>query len=200
MRAAFVVLVFLWGIRIAHADDWKLIDDDRGVTVEQREVPGAAYGEIRVRASSKLTPEQVFETIWKHHEYPQFMPNLKHLKIVKEQSDVRWVYQQVSVPVVSDREYTLRVTRQLDSESHVYQAQFETDHPAGPPPNPDFTRVKLIRGSWTVEPKEGGGTDLTYRIFSDPGVSLPRFVIENAQKKATANAVRAMLERAAKTH
>ena len=193
MIAALALALFV-------ADDWKLISRDDGVTVERREVAGSDYGEVRVRVSCKLAPEHLFETIWKHKEYLQFMPHLKGITVLREDGDLKWVYQQVKVPLVSDRDYTLKIRRQIDAESHVYQSFFETDHSAGPPKSADFERVKLIRGSWTVEPGETGGSDLTYRVFSDPGSSLPSFIVQTAQKNASAEVVQAMLKRALATH
>lgn len=180
---------------LTSADGWTEIARSEGVVVEQRDDPKLPHGEIRVRGHTPHPPKAIYETLWTHPEYPEFMPNLLSLKVIKDTGDTRWVYQRISVPIVSNRDYTLKIHRVADEANQLYQVFFDTDNAAGPAESADYVRVKSIKGSWTAEPGDNGGADLTYRVASDPGVALPSFVIENAQKNATAKAVRAMLNR-----
>ena len=56
----------------------------------------------------------------------------------------------------------------------------------GPPEQPNYVRVKHIRGGWTLAPTSDGGSDVTYIIASHPGGTIPAWIINAAQKEGDA--------------
>ena len=179
------------------AVEWEKLSDQDGVLVERRAVPGSSIGEIRVTAHSPLAPAVVFETIWKHQEYLQFVPHLKRLKVLSDTGDERVAYEQLALPFVRDRDYTVRFRRRVDPATHRYEVFIESANDAGPPPDDSHIRVTNIRGGWTAEPGAGGkGSLVRYEMKSDPGGRIPAWIADRTMRHAAADLVRAMLKRA----
>ena len=194
MRALLALLVFA---TLAHADDgWKPVGERDGITVEYRPVEGARVREVRATTHSSLPPAAIMKTLWRHEEYVQFVPYLKRLDILHEDADTKLLYEQLSVPVVKDRDVTVRVTRRLAPGTGTYEMTSEATPDEGPPVRPDYVRVRTSRSLWRLVPAATGGTDVSYALRTDAGGLVPVWMANLAQKDATAKFVRAMLERA----
>ena len=179
------------------AVEWDRLSEKDGVLVERRVVPGSRIGEIRVTAHSPLAPAAVFETIWKYHEYAEFVPFLKRLKLLSDTGDERVAYEQLALPFVRDRDYTVRFRRRMDPVAHRYDVFIESANEAGPPSDGTYVRVTNIRGGWTIEPgADGKGSLVRYEMQSDPGGMIPTWLADRTMPHAAADLVRAMLKRA----
>ncbi len=199
--AAFFAVAALLTATAVSAVEWDRLSDKDGVLVERRVVPGSRLGEIRVTAHSPLPPAAVFETIWKYHEYPEFVPFLKRIKLLSDTGDERVAYEQLALPFVRDRDYTVRFRRRMDPVAHRYEIFIESANEAGPPPDGSYVRVTNIRGSWAVEPgPDGRGCLVRYEMKSDPGGMIPVWVADRTMRHAAADLVRAMLKRALEKH
>jgi ribosome-associated toxin RatA of RatAB toxin-antitoxin module len=179
------------------AVEWERLSEKDGTLVERRVVPGSRMGEIRVTAHSPMAPAAVFETIWKHQEYLEFVPYLKRLTVLSDTGDERVAYEQLALPFVRDRDYTVRSRRRVDPATHRYEILIESANDAGPPPDGSHVRVTKIRGSWITEPgPDGKGSLVRYEMKSDPGGMIPAWVADRTMRRAAADLVRAMLKRA----
>lgn len=190
--AALVLTLFTGG--------WEKVSEEYGMLVEKRVVAGSAFPEVRVSAHCDLKPAEVFDVIWAHHTYHEFVPYLKKLEILKNDGDSKVTYQQLNMPVISDRDYTVFVQRKIDTQTGVYESIFRAAPELGPPERSDHVRVTKLNGSWTLAPDEGGGTSVVYQIQTDPSGSIPAWIAADAQKKAAPKLVKAMIERALKLH
>ncbi len=179
---------------------WQSVANKDGVLVERREQEGSSLYEMRATAESPLPPAEIFATIWRQREHPQFVPYLKRLDVLFEVGNERLTYEQIAVPLAQDRDYTVRLERHADPATQRYEVVFATANNAGPGPDKNHQRVSAIRGRWLVEPGPGGlGSRLHYEVFSDPGGALPAWLINRTQGSAVAKLVRAMLDRAARS-
>jgi ribosome-associated toxin RatA of RatAB toxin-antitoxin module len=191
----FVALVGAAGI--STAADWEKVSEKPGMTVERRPVVGSNSFEIRVTARSQLPPAVIFDTLWNHRDYTQFIPHLKRLDLLSDSGDERVVYEQVAVPLAKDRDYTVRLQKHIDISAQRYEILFTNANEAGPPPNTRYVRVRQIHGSWTIEPDaDGKGSLVRYDLLTDPGGSIPVWVANAAQHEAAAALVTAVLKRA----
>ena len=194
-------LLIATAVSAVSALEWDRLWEKDGMLVERRVVPGSRIGEIRVTAHSPLAPAAVFETIWKYDEYPQFVPFLKRLKLLSDTGDERIAYEQLALPFVRDRDYTVRFRRRVDPVAHRYEVFIEGANEAGPPPDGSYVRVTDIRGGWTTEPgADGKGSLVRYEMKSDPGGRIPAWLADRTMPLAAADLVRAMLKRALETN
>jgi len=179
------------------AAEWDKLSDRDGVLVERRVIPGSRVGEIRVTAHSPLPPASIFETIWRHQEYQEFVPFLKRLTLLSDTGDERITYEQLALPFVRDRDYTVRFRRRMDPIANRYEIVIEGANDAGPPPDGSHIRVTDIHGGWRTEPGIGGkGSTVRYEMKSDPGGLLPAWLVDRTMRHAAVDLMRAMLKRA----
>jgi hypothetical protein len=166
--------------RAARADDgWKEYRHKGNIVLERRPVPGASYYELRARVEVAATPRAVLDGIWGglHGELPS---TVKKRIILRESTDEAVFYDQIRTPIVSDRDYTLVMRREVDAATGAGRIAFETANQLGPPVDKNYVRMPMIRGLWTAAPS-AAGTSLSYVIYSDPGGSLPAFMARGAQ-------------------
>jgi ribosome-associated toxin RatA of RatAB toxin-antitoxin module len=163
-------------------------------------VAGSAIRAVRGRGRSPLPPAAILATIWNQREYPRFVPYLKRLDVLAETPDELLVYEQVAMPLVAaDRDYTIRLRRTTSPDGRI-EVAFASAAADGPPEDDSHVRVRTISGSWVIEPDPGGGSRATYTVQSDPGGSIPAWLVNRLQVTVIARFVGAVLTRAAARH
>jgi len=189
MIVRFLVAAFiaseLFGIALAaepeaSPGEWKFISDQDGVTIYRRQrtrsKESKAIGDI---AASTDVVHAVLEDV---DSYPSFMPYTAECRILKREGDSLIAYQRISAPMVSDRDYTIRVrtTVKKTDGGTTYSSHWMTDNGAGPPEKRGVVRVNLCEGSWLLEPTGPNSTHATYQIYSDSGGYIPSFIKNTA--------------------
>ena len=160
---------------------WSVYDQKDGILYEQRSVVGSSFDEYRASVVVPKTPKETLGAIWAQVTDKTPRKQL-HSTFIREQADEVVVYQQISVPAISDRDATFRIWKSPPSDDGTTEVHFEAANDLGPPPNPKFVRLTDVRGSWVVAPTPDGKTRLVYTSHSDPGGSVPAFVTRGAQK------------------
>jgi ribosome-associated toxin RatA of RatAB toxin-antitoxin module len=197
---ALLMPVVLLGVLLGGAPawasaTWEQVTEVKGIRVEHRSLPGTGRYEIRASTSAPFPPQVIFETLWRHHEYPTFVPYLKHLAILQQSPNEKVIYEQITMPFVQDRDYTVKVTAEQEPATGRIQVAFVSAPDEGPPAQAPYVRVTGIQGSWTLVPTRDGGSLVTYVVTSDPGGALPTWLVNMAQRKAVPALVKAMLDR-----
>jgi hypothetical protein len=196
MRRGLLAVALLASGAFADDPDWERVTERDGIVVERRAGEGSAVHEVRATAHSALPPAMIAATLWKHDEYPQFLPHLKRLDVLRDEGDAKLVYEQIRVPFAKDRDVTLRITRTFAQDTGVYEFAGHAVPDEGPPPSGEYVRVRDSGGRWRLVPAADGGTDVTYTNRTDAGGYVPAWIVNAAQRETVANLVRAMLDRA----
>jgi ribosome-associated toxin RatA of RatAB toxin-antitoxin module len=194
-----------WGLvalalaRVAAADGptWERVGERDGIVIERHAADGASLEELRLTTRSPLRPAAILATLWRQQEFPQFVPYLKRLDVLRDDGDAKLIYEQIHVPLLKDRDVTLRTRRTVAPDSGVCEVTSVAAPDDGPPENGDHVRVRTSESRWHLAPAPDGGTDVTYTIRTDGGGAMPAWVLHAAQKDAAAKLVHAMLVRAA---
>jgi hypothetical protein len=102
----------------------------------------------------------------------------------EEDGRVVHFYTRVNPPVVSRRDYTMRMVDEGEVGGGALRISW-TPSDRGPPPRPGVVRVEVNEGFWLLEPVDGGArTRATYRLHTDPGGSVPAFAADLANREA----------------
>lgn len=173
---------------------WRANLSKDGVTLEKREVAGSSYYEYRAVVDVAVDPIRAAEEVWAAVRGGD-MESLKHRKMLRESDQELIIYDQIRTPVVSDRDYTIRVRRVYDSGRRRTQVRAETANELGPPPVHGYVRVPIIRAGWMIEPNEQGGTRLTHYAYSEPGGLVAAFLARGAQADRSLADVLRMIHR-----
>ncbi len=171
---------------------WTKHKEKHGVVVERRAVAGSSFYEYRAATTIPMAPAALIENMWSTVA-TRTGPIVKKRQVLQQGDHSLLIYDQINTPVVSDRDYTMRLrTRSLGNDRH--EMTFETSNAEGPPPDPHFVRIPAIRGRWLVEPEPGqpGSSHVTYQTYSEPGGSVPAFVIHGAQVDQVVRSIEAL--------
>jgi hypothetical protein len=187
-------LLTLW---LSAMPGWELVTEKDGMTVERRRLPDADYLEVRVRVETLFTPDDLFNVIWDTPKYPSFVRYAKSMKILHERGQERIIYQQNRVPLIQDRDYTVRSWYERDAGSGLIQVFWQAANELGPPESADYVRLQRNSGSWTLEPAAGGKTIVTYVVASEAGGMVPAWLVRTAQTDAAPEFLRTVLDRVA---
>jgi hypothetical protein len=195
-RIAIVLLVGLSsltsGPASARADEaWSEIRTRDGVTYEKRAVPGSKFYEYRATVVVPVPPAVALDAVWS--TVTETIPtSVQKRQIVSRSADELVVYDQIRTPIVSDRDVAIRMRRSVRPDGG--EVRFDSDPSGAPPPDPKHVRVPIVRGGWTVTTAPGGSR-LVYTCYSEPGGSVPAFLVRGFQQDQVATDVGNVLRR-----
>jgi len=179
-----------------HVPHWQPEDDVGGMHVEVKDVPGSHFQDIRITTTSELSLQSLCEAIYAKQFDGKLEGRFKKRELIKETATERWTYEQISVPITSDRDYVMHVRLLRPASSGACEVSFRTEDDGSRPPPEGFVRIKKIRGRWELSPTADGKVAITYEVFSDPGGNLPAFVVRGPQKDAAVEFMKTILARA----
>jgi len=189
-----LLLATLAAAQSAGAGDWRTASDEGGVRVETRDLVGSSFDEIRVTARAAVPPVQACEAIWAISP-GKTEPGYRKREVLRETQTDRWTYEQVAVPLVSDRDYTVHLWGEKADERGCL-VKFDLDNERGPAPRDGVVRMQAMRGSWVVTAASDGGAQVVYTLFNDPGGNVPAFLSRGTQRAKTVEFVKRVLARA----
>lgn len=170
-------------------DGWNQVMQDQQMTVWQRQVPGGRIKEVKAAGLFDSPPAAVFAVLNDFDHYTGRMPYVSESRVVgtEEAGKVTYYYSVVDAPLVSKRDYTLKVTvdRLPENDDGVYHISWVSgnSYAKAPPPRNGYVRVETVSGSWELKPFTGGKTFAVYYILTDPGGSVPAFAIDKGNTK-----------------
>ncbi len=178
------------------APEWRLYGMVKGLRVEEREVPGSAFNEIRISASRTETVSRLCDAIFARNVGNKVDGSFKERVVLRETPSERWTYERIKVPIVEDRDYVIHVKLDQPAASGRCEVSFQTEEDPARPPVHGAVRIKSIRGNWVVLPSSDGKVSVVYRVFSDPGGSIPAFFVRGAQRDTAVDFFKTILARA----
>jgi len=191
------ILAFVLLASVGGADDagWQHHGERDGIAIDERSSGNSRVRELRLTTRSPVPPAVIMATIWRHEDYIQFLPYLKRLDVLRDDGDTKLIHEQIRVPVVKDRDLTVRVTRAASPDTGAYEITSVAAPDDGPPETRDHVRVRTSAARWNLTPAAGGGTDVTYTIRADAGGLLPAWIVDTFERDAAVKILRAMLDR-----
>jgi ribosome-associated toxin RatA of RatAB toxin-antitoxin module len=158
--------------------EWKLVSTGDNVALYRRSRPGPGHYESKAIGEIAAPTAVVHAVIDDVDSYSRFMPYTVECRVLKREGDSVLTYQRLSAPLVSDRDYTLRVrtTSKTVEGGASYLSRWETENALGPVEKQGVVRVKLCEGGWLLEPLGPAATRATYSVYTDSGGVIPAFI------------------------
>lgn len=167
----------------AWAAGWVREGVEDGITIYNREKEGSDIKEVKAIGYFDAPPWVVKNVIDDVGNYRKFMPYTEKSTIIKREKNAVVTYQYLDTPIVSDRDYTIRIREKSFKKPDgtvVYKMAWSPANHLGPKPG-DAVRVTINDGYWQLEPeKNGKRTKATYYLYTDPGGSIPTFMKNKA--------------------
>lgn len=165
-----------------------------GARVSRRAVTGSPFFAWRVERETTFTVEAlcvaIFEWGTKEADAPALLVN----RVLVDGDDDRVIYNQMSQPIVANRDYALRLRRERRDDGSC-RIRFETANELAPPSPKGAVRMERLFGEWLMTPLPSGGATLRYTLFSDPAGSVPAFLVHGPARAATLDAFNKALEK-----
>jgi hypothetical protein len=185
VRVSGIAVLLLAASPVFAGEAWATFATRDGVTYQRRSVAGSRFHEYRATLAIAAPPQKTAEAIWT--AITDSAPaTVKKRVVITRTSDELVLYEQIHTPVVSDRDVTLRFRRVASGDS--FAISFETANELGPSPTAGFVRLPVVRGKWTLTPA-ATATHVVYECYSEPGGSVPAFLVRGAQQSQVARDV-----------
>ncbi len=184
-------------VLLAAAPAWTLVEKTDGIELYEREVPGERLVELKAGTFSKLPVGALCEAALGPTTLDKAEPDITLRRFVPNDAGVRVEYEQISAPMVSNRDYAVLSYKEALPNGGC-RTRFEVANQYAPKLPDGFVRIEKLRGGWSFEPVPGspGLVLCTYTVFTDPGGSLPAMLVEGPRKKAAFQWVKLVLARA----
>ncbi len=182
MIGAFVpVTVLVLSLAAPAFAERSVVREENGITVEEEGAPGRALPIFTGTTTMAAAPEQVAAWILATHTHTDWMHNCEEAHRLRSEGDVAIIYNRIGSPwPVSDRDVVLRSTgSELDGGRIRFEFHNTTDEDV--PVARGVVRMPRLVGSYDLSPVEGG-TRVVYTVDSDPGGSLPDWLVAQASK------------------
>ncbi len=159
-------------------DGWQLARSDERVKVYTRPVEGSPIREFQAQITLEAPLERV-TTLYKNTEsYPDWVANCVDSRRVKDPRNASrrqaWLRFDMPFPA-GDRDVVLRRETKRESPEDTLYHTNSVDGLV--PPTEDVVRMPFLRSRWHFEALAPDRTRVTYRQHSDPGGSLPGFLV-----------------------
>lgn len=184
-------------------EQWKVKTKKSIVTVYARNKKGSPIQEYKSVGIIPAAPEAVFRVLTDFNHYKETMPYTEESKILSTEQNgkVIYFYSLLNAPLVSKRDYIIRVvldkSNWKDGKGFLKTSWTNAKTDLGP--KKGVVRVKVNQGSWILEPWENNTkTRATYYLYTDPGGSLPSFVVNRVNSSAIPDIFRTLAKLSSK--
>lgn len=154
-----------------------------GITVEEETEAGRALPILIGTTTMNATPAQIAAWVTAVHTYVDWQHNCEEARVLTLSDGTTLTYNRIGSPwPVSDRDVVLRTTR-TNLEDGAIRLEFRSTEDAKLEVPSGVVRMPQLVGSYILTPVEGGGTHVVYTVDSDPGGSLPAWLVRQAGKE-----------------
>jgi len=169
-------------------DGWTNIKQlDNLVNISMKELGKSQLYAIKVGKIINIEPNQITDVIMDVNNYNSFLSNAESFKSeVITQSDknlIGYQYIKVDLPFFEDREYYFKISREQivkqDTTTMCFWVLLEPfEKEASSNINTSAIYLEFGAGIWKSEQISPGKYDISYRLYIDPGGSIPTFLVD----------------------
>ena len=157
-----------------------LVED--GITVESDSEEGRALPIMIGTTTMNASAERIASWVTAVHTYVDWQHNCDEARVLTQPDGSHLTYNRVASPwPVSDRDVVLRSSR-AELEGGGIRLEFRSTEDAKLDTPRGVVRMPRLIGSYVLTPTAEGGTHVVYTLDSDPGGSLPAWLIKQASK------------------
>ncbi|MEZ9632434.1 START domain-containing protein [Vibrio cyclitrophicus] len=175
----FIMVATSFSVLASDGNEWKLVRNKQGIEVYNRKIEGNDFKEFRAEADIKANLTSIIALFTDTSVGTQWVENIDKMEEIDHFSEVHTVtktYTKAPWPV-SDREAIVENFIEQDPDTLTVMI---TQH--GRPnyqPNDDkrIVRVAHLESRWVLTPLNNNTTHISYQVLSDPGGSIPSWLI-----------------------
>jgi hypothetical protein len=163
--------------------EWTTIRDENGVTVQEQDARDRVLPILLGVTTIEAPPRDVLSWIQDVSTHTGWMHNCEEARLLGNDGDgVVYSYSRMGSPwPVSDRDVVLRVETTPSSDGAV-RVEFRSTDEVEVAEVSSVVRMPRLEGHYDLRPLESGGTRVEYRLDTDPGGSLPGWLVKRASR------------------
>jgi len=159
----------------------KRVRVDDGITVEEQSVEGRTLPILFGTTTMAASPQQIAAWVGAVHTYVGWQHNCEEARVLQQPDGTLLTYYRVGSPwPVSDRDVVLR-SKRADMPDRSIRLDFRSVETKDAPSPRGVVRMPQLVGSYDLKPIDGG-THVVYTVDSDPGGTLPTWLVREASK------------------
>ena len=197
-RHQLIPLVIGLGLFLTAAEalaDRSVVLVENGVTVEQESVEDRALPIMIGTTTMNTDAERIAAWVTAVHTYVDWQHNCEEARVVNQPDGTTLTYNRVGSPwPVSDRDVVLRSSRK-DLDGGGIRLDFQSTEDANVDVLSGVVRMPRLVGSYVLTPAAEGATRVVYTVDSDPGGSLPAWLVKQAAKDLPYRTLKNLQER-----
>jgi hypothetical protein len=168
--------------RPASAGGWEKIDEEDGIRVFRKEMPGSPLVAFRGEGMVYSPIEKILWVLADDAHRAQWTDRLEKSRVLEQRSQSESIiYQHYGMPFpVSDRDYVYYGRATRNAAGGVTIDLRSVTHPKAPPTV--GVRAKLMFGRYTLIPKGRSATFVVVEMHTDPMGSIPSWLVNLVQK------------------
>jgi len=166
------------------SDGWERVDEDDGITLWRREIPGQAVPGFRGDVTIDASLETIVTAIEDTSKHTEWMHRCAESRIVKQLGDGDvLLYNRTDSPwPVSDRDVLLRSKRAPTADGKGVMMTFQNASDPSTPPVKGVVRMPKLVGFYKLITVAPGKTAITYQVEAHVGGSLPTWMVKRVVK------------------
>lgn len=175
-------------------EGWLQVHERAGVTVFSRAAAGSPIHEFRAVAEMDLPAPALLATVADIESYPGRMPPTLVARRIRGGGESTWYYMEINPSMIARRFYCLHVV-QSRLPGGALRSEWSVDNSVCPEHQPGMVRIEHNSGSWTLTPLSDSRTRVTFQTHSDPGGSIPAWMVNQFTARTlpeTVESLRAM--------
>jgi len=177
--AWLLLLLSLFFSHGASAQTWKFKNEKEGVKVYYRNT--GTVQDLKLTASVKTSLSGIIYLLNEVERYPQWGYKISESRLLEKISATELIYYtRFDFPwPLSDRDVIMRTSLVQDPKTNVVTA-VSVSEPWHLAEYKDIVRIHTANTRWILHPNSSGWLYLEYYIHSDPGGSLPDWLVNMA--------------------
>ena len=203
-RAVPFILLLALAVVPAFADSgersaggWEQIDNDDGIRVWRREVPGSDLPAFRGEVMIAATPKDIAYAIGDVKSHPKWMfrcIEAAELKYVSEYE--RIVYNRTDAPwPIWDRDVIVEARAEPSADGKSVTLRVKDSKQKLRPVPENVVRMPKLDGLYQLTGIGEAKTKVVYQVEADPGGSLPRWIAERGTRDLPYRTLASLRER-----
>ena len=165
------------------AAKWEFVSEEDGLKLYERNHEGSDIKEVKAVVTYQGTIQEAVDIMFDRLKHPQIFKYITFSDVLKKNDKCDWSYNQISVPVATNRDYYVKSCRVDNKDGSVSVTWVPFDDPKYPVTD-KFVRVADNKGFYKFTQVEPDKIKVDYYIYNDPGGSLPVFVKNIAARQA----------------
>src|SRR5450432_4544478 len=163
---------------------WEKFDEDDGIAVFRREVPGSPIIALRGEGVVNAPILRVASVLVDTARAPEWIDSLAETKVIRKLNDdefIQWDHIATQV-ILKDRDFVFDIKLALSPKDKQVSLNYHSVYDSGAPKT-DYVRGEFTYGTFTLTSIEGGTkTRILCEVLADPKGSVAKWIVNLFQK------------------